>query len=161
PLIAFRDYHSLTHENRAIDGRIENLRGLVKVTPYQGLPSFYLAHNGAEITASGDWYRNFEYDAERERGLDFTEYLFNPLVMKFDLSSGSAAIVASTELRDAKKAAVYQKAEIARREKLTATSPIPDSFAQVLAAAADQYIVARSEGKTIIAGYHWFSDWGR
>ena len=36
---------------------------------------------------TGDWYRNFEYDAERERGLDFSEDLFNPLVLRFDLDA--------------------------------------------------------------------------
>jgi len=30
-----------------------------------------------------------------------------------------------------------------------------------LVAAADHYIVDRGDGKTIVAGYHWFTDWGR
>jgi len=41
------------------------------------------------------------------------------------------------------------------------SSPLEDEFASSLAAAADQYIVARGDQKTVIAGYHWFSDWGR
>jgi predicted glycogen debranching enzyme len=40
-------------------------------------------------------------------------------------------------------------------------SPIDDSFTQSLAAASDQYLVSRGDEKTVIAGYHWFSDWGR
>jgi predicted glycogen debranching enzyme len=40
-------------------------------------------------------------------------------------------------------------------------SPIEDSFAQSLAAASDQYLVSRGDEKTVIAGYHWFGDWGR
>ena len=40
-------------------------------------------------------------------------------------------------------------------------SPIEDSFVRSLAAAADQFIVSRGDQKTVIAGYHWFSDWGR
>ena len=77
PLIAFRDYHSTTHENGAINGEAEQRPGLATVTPYQGLPSLHLAHNAGEVRKAGDWYRNFEYDAERERGLDFAEDLFN------------------------------------------------------------------------------------
>ena len=35
--------------------------------------------------------------------------------------------------------------------------PLP----RILTSAADQYIVSRGDKKTVIAGYHWFSDWGR
>src|SRR5438309_1826022 len=85
PLIAFRDYHSTTHENGAINRDVEERSDLASVSPYQGLPSLYLAHNSLDLRKTGDWYRNFEYDAERERGLDFSEDLFNPLVLRFDL----------------------------------------------------------------------------
>ncbi len=162
PLIAFRDYHGTTHENGAINAAVEQQNGVVSVTPYQGLPSLYLAHNATELRKTGDWYRNFEYDAERERGLDFQEDLFNPLVFKFDLRlRRQATIIASTEQRDASQAAVYGQKEIARRSRVSATSPVNDVFARALTSAADQYIVSRSKEKTVIAGYHWFSDWGR
>jgi predicted glycogen debranching enzyme len=42
-----------------------------------------------------------------------------------------------------------------------APCPLEDSFVQTLAAAADQYIVSRGDQRTVIAGYHWFGDWGR
>src|SRR5271157_1847371 len=71
PLIAFRDYHSTTHENGAINPSVEERSGLASIAPYQSLPSLHLAHNAVELRKTGDWYRNFEYDAERERGLDF------------------------------------------------------------------------------------------
>ena len=65
---------------------------------------------------AGNWYRNFEYDAERERGLDFSEDLFNPLILRFDLDPRRpATVIASTERRDAAQAAEFRKAEIARR----------------------------------------------
>src|SRR5215469_2987371 len=86
PLIAFRDYHSLTHENGAINGRVDTQRGLIRVLPYVGLPSLYLANDAVEIESTGHWYRHFEYDAERERGLDFQEDLFNPCLLRFDLN---------------------------------------------------------------------------
>jgi glycogen debranching enzyme len=78
-LIAFRDYHATTHENGALDPRFEIGANSVKMTPYAGLPSLYLNHSGADIQPAGYWFRNFEYDRERERGLDFREDLFNPL----------------------------------------------------------------------------------
>jgi len=99
PLIAFRDYHSLTHENAAINGKVDLLEDeLLGMAPYQGLPSLYLANNAAHVESTGHWYRNFEYDAERERGLNFQEDLFNACVLRFDLKRQSPArIVASTQ----------------------------------------------------------------
>ncbi len=162
PLIAFRDYHSTTHENGAINPAVEETPGSARLTPYQGLPLLHLGHNAVELQRTGAWYRNFEYDAERERGLDFQEDLFNPLVLRFDLRLGrQASIIASTEQPDAAKAGEYRQAEISRRKNASTTSGLTDDFARTLAAAADQYIVSRGDQKTVIAGYHWFSDWGR
>jgi len=139
PLIAFRDFHATTRENAALDPRFETGNGWVKLTPYAGLPSLYLNYAGAQVHASGTWYRNFEYDRERERGLDFREDLFNPLVLVFN--GPRLVVVASTE---------PAPAQFERRKTTSA-----------LAAAADQFIVRRGEQHTIIAGYHWFGDWGR
>lgn len=162
PLIAFRDYHSTTHENGAINSAVAEQPGLTSVMPYQGLPSLHLAHNAVELRKAGDWYRNFEYDAERERGLDFSEDLFNPYVLRFDLRlRRQASTIASTELRDVAKVVEYRQAEITRRRNARLSCICEDDFAQTLAAAADQYLVSRGDQKTVIAGYHWFSDWGR
>jgi predicted glycogen debranching enzyme len=162
PLIAFRDYHSTTHENDAINFAVEESPGLASVSPYQGLPTLHLAHNAVELRRTGEWYRNFEYDVERERGLDFSEDLFNPLVLRFDLSlRRPTTVIASLEKHDAAQAFEYRRAEITRRQKTMAASSLADGFVQDLAAAADQYIVSRGSQKTVIAGYHWFSDWGR
>jgi len=162
PLIAFRDYHSTTHENGAINAAVEQRPGLASVAPYQGLSSLHLAHNAVELRKTGNWYRNFEYDVERERGLDFSEDLFNPFVLRFDMRvRREASVIASTEQHDVAQAAEYRQAEITRRRHVAISSPAEDTFAQTLAAAADQYIVSRGDQKTVIAGYHWFSDWGR
>lgn len=161
-LIAFRDYHSSTHENGAINRAVEEGPGLASVTPYQALPSLHLAHNAVEMRRTGDWYRNFEYDAERERGLDCSEDLFNPLALRFDFRiRRQASIIASTEQRNVGKVVEHRQSEIMRRRNAKASCPVEDDFAQTLAAAANQYIVSRGDQKTIIAGYHWFSDWGR
>jgi predicted glycogen debranching enzyme len=162
PLIAFRGYHSLTYENSALNPAVRERSGLASVTPYHGLPSLHLAHNAIELRKTCDWYRNFEYDAERERGLDCSEDLFNPFALCFDLRlRRQASIIASTEQRDVTQAVEYRQAEITRRRKAIVASPIEDGFAQSLAAASDQYLVSRGGEKTIIAGYHWFGDWGR
>jgi predicted glycogen debranching enzyme len=162
PLIAFRDYHDTTHENGALNPSLQEEQGLTAVAPYEGLPALYLAHNAAESKRTGNWYRNFEYDAERQRGLDFTEDLFNPCVLRFDLNCcRDASVIASTERRDVAGIGECRLTELARRRSAADSAPVDDDFARGLAAAADQFIVSRGAQKTVIAGYHWFSDWGR
>jgi predicted glycogen debranching enzyme len=158
PLIAFRDYHATAHENGAINGDIEVMPGLVKCSPYQGCPDLYVAHSTAEVQRAGDWYRNFEYDVEQERGLDYREDLFHPFTLKF---ADSATILASIEPKVVENTAKLRVFELERRRSVAGTAPADDPFAVALTRAADQFLVARGEGSTVIAGYHWFSDWGR
>ncbi len=162
PLIAFRDHHSLTHENTALNAKVEIGEGAATITPYAGLPSLHMAHTATMLEPAGHWYRNFEYDAERERGLDFTEDLFNPCVLRFDLCRGQdVTVLASTEHVNVADADKYRQAELARRSAVAARSPVNHDFVQALTSAADSYIVPRGHQKTVIAGYHWFGDWGR
>jgi predicted glycogen debranching enzyme len=162
PLIAFRNYHSLTHENGSLNHRVETEPGLASMSPYADLPTLHLGHDAVEVQSGGNWYRNFEYDAERERGLDFVEDLFNPCLLRFDLrSTTQATIIASTERREVAQANEYRRSEISRRRADVMRSPVEDDFVKTLTAATDQYIAARGDQKTVVAGYHWFSDWGR
>src|SRR4051794_1741363 len=73
PLIAFRDYHSTTHQNGSLNPALEIEPGRVVSSPYEGCPKLNFAHNGADIQRGGDWYRNLEYSVEKERGLDYQE----------------------------------------------------------------------------------------
>ena len=162
PLIAFRDYHSLTHENSVINATFSSEPGLIELTPYEGVPRMYLAHDADAVEDTGQWYRQFEYCAEQQRGLDYREDLFNPIVFRFDLSKRpTAVIIASTERHSVGDATGLSKAEIARRKAVAGSSPREDDLVRSLAMAADQFIVARNGKKSVIAGYHWFSDWGR
>ncbi len=161
PLIAFRDFHSLTRENPKINQAVTLEPNIAVVSPYYGLPVLYLAHNAATVATDGEWFLNFQYRAERERGLDFTEDLFSPCSLHFDLTTAPATFVASTERNDASRVTEMRAAEIRRRESITAQSPAPDEVTKTLIRAADQFIVARQSDNTVIAGYPWFSDWGR
>ena len=159
PLIAFRDYHSTTHENDALNPNVESENGLVTCRTYSDLPPLHLAHDPADIDRNGFWYRNFQYAIEQERGLDFSEDLFSPCAFTFDLTKkAKVSIVASTERRDVSKAGSYRRSEVERR---TRSGNRGNQFVAALSVAADQFIVARERCKTVIAGYHWFADWGR
>jgi predicted glycogen debranching enzyme len=160
PLIAFRDYHATTHENRALNRAIETDGDNLRITPYAGLPSLYLAHQG-DIHDSGYWYRNFEYERECERGLEFHEDLFNPFTLILDFSRRRThAVIASTSAIQLAAAEGLRNSEIERRRMIACSVP-ETQLTRKLALAADQFIVKREDNHTVIAGYPWFTDWGR
>lgn len=162
PLIAFRDFHATTHANDGIDRNVTVGDGVASMTPYRGLPTLHVAHDARRVDASGDWYRSFEYAVERARGLDFREDLYQPFTLHFDVgAAGRATIVAGTEPRRAADAGALVRAERERRAALLADVPQGDLLQRTLVAAADQYVVRRGAGKSVIAGYPWFGDWGR
>jgi predicted glycogen debranching enzyme len=154
PFIAFRDFHQTTHANSALNAYVETRDGRASVKPYPDLPALHFAHDAEKIVSNGGWFFNFEYSEEAARGLDYHEDLFNPFTMSFDLSRRiQATVIASTERHAAADAANFRISEINRRKALRPSEPF--GFA------ADQFIVDRASGKSVIAGYHWFGDWGR
>ncbi len=165
PLLAFRDYHSLARERNTIDANVLFENCSVTFKPFSELPAISFAHSAGEVEQTGYWYRNLEYNVERERGFDFTEDLFNPMALKFDLMRRSKVdLIASTERRNVGEVAdinQLQEKEVQRRLLISTASPADDEFVRSLVQAADQFVVARGDQKTVIAGYHWFSDWGR
>ena len=160
PLLSFSDYHHLQHEDAKFDVRYETSDNLVKVHPYAEMPPLYFSHNADKIEDTGFWYRNFEYALENERGFDLHEDLLQPFSLKFDLHE-TATVIASLEQVNLTNVANYELAEVRRRNDLIETAGAKDDFTKQLVLAADQFIVARGEGQTVIAGYPWFSDWGR
>lgn len=160
PLLAFRDHHHLRREDEQFRLMVDTGAGYASFKTFPCDTTLYLSHNASSFEFVNDWYRNFEYAIERERGFDFTEDLLQPCVISFDLSS-PANIIASTELQHTDEIAILEMAEIERRESLNKLADASDDLSKQLVLAADQFVVRRGEGHTIIAGYHWFSDWGR
>lgn len=158
PFFAGRDYHALHHENAVFRFAPEPDGAALRWTPYPGVPGVRSLAN-AQYTHEPDWYRSFLYTAERERGLDAVEDLAAPGVLTWDLTAGEAVwileavgdLTAPQALGDAPRlVAEWRAAERARR-----------AFPSRLHRAADAYVVHRGSGRTILAGYPWFTDWGR
>jgi predicted glycogen debranching enzyme len=149
PFLSGRDYHALHHENAAFRFAAEETPGRIVWRPYDGVPEITAQHNGA-YEPQPHWYRSFLYEEERARGLDHVEDLAAPGVLRFDLERGKAVLVltAGTGAVDPAK---LRAAEQERRRR----------FPSRLHRAADDYIVRRGPGASIVAGYPWFADWGR
>jgi len=151
PLVAGRDYHSLLHEHAGYGPRVDAAgTGLLRWQTAAGGPALYFGHpEAAGVAAAGHWYRDFVYATERERGLDAREDLYQPFVLELDLQR-PARVVVSRDGRAAQDAEVLLAAEHERRSRVT-----------VAARAASAFLVQRGERTTVIAGYPWFTDWGR
>ncbi len=163
PFMTGRDYHSLTHANNQMTEKFEFENDVFVARLYEGLPDLFLSVPGAAFEARPDWYFNFEYLVEKARGQDFQEDLFTPGVFKCQLKAGDKlGVIASTQNPKDRDAFSLFAQEKERRQKLISEMPVVDETTKTLGLAADQFIVQRgSELKTIIAGYHWFTDWGR
>src|SRR5262245_15389157 len=119
------------------------------------------------------------YRVEKSRGYEHEGGLWSPGVIRIELERGEdCGVIASVESWPVVRALSFADcidAELNRREKLLAISKTSDDFSAQLVLAADQFLVrpyARSadeararaagdEPRTVIAGYHWFTDWGR
>jgi predicted glycogen debranching enzyme len=158
PFLSGRDYHSLHHENTACRREAKTADGLVIWQPYADLPAVMSRSNG-RYDHRPDWYRSFLYTAERERGLDAVEDLYTPGELTFDLSRAEAVWRLEARTSDSPTAAadVLALIERARADERARRA----AFASPLARAADAYLVERGAGRTIVAGYPWFTDWGR
>jgi predicted glycogen debranching enzyme len=159
PFLSGRDYHALHHENPSCDFTAAVDGERVRWRPYAGVPGVVATSNG-RYAHEPDWYRGFLYTEERARGLDCVEDLAAPGVFHFDLTTGEAVLLLAVEgSEDAAERArtVGPRAwglRAAERRRRAA-------FASRLERSADAYIVARGDGRTIVAGYPWFTDWGR
>lgn len=166
PLIAFRDFHALAHENHALDGRTIDERRtadavVTRITPYSGLPTLSVHHDGAASRDGACWYRNVEYLAELDRGLDFREDLYCIGTIEFVVSPERPAwLVASIQDDSDWDFVRVVSAEAVEQERRRGSER--DPMVARLSAAADSFLARRANGQpTIIAGYPWFADWGR
>jgi predicted glycogen debranching enzyme len=159
PLLSGRDFHATHHENSTFRHEPEVCSHALRWRPYEGVPSLLALSNG-EYRHTPDWYRNFFYAEEAARGLDAEEDLAAPGVFHFDVAEQEALWVVSADLPG--KLALEQESvrELVSRLRQSERQR-RSGFKAPLERAADQYLVRRGQGRTLIAGYPWFGDWGR
>lgn len=161
PLCSSRDYHGLCKANDSMYTGFLFENGLFRTKNYQNSPELFISVPGSSFSPAQQWYFNFEYAIEQNRGLDFREDLFNHGVFEVEMNTGDTlGVILSTQDPTGKSASQLLHREEKRRETLI--RKYKDADLQTLLLAADQFIVRRgTELKSVIAGYHWFSDWGR
>jgi predicted glycogen debranching enzyme len=166
PLCTWRDYHS--HSRGGWNVNVCEIADGFDVEAFAGARRYRVICDNARFVRDEAWHWNFRHRAETARGLDDREDLYRPGRFTLQLSQGEqATVVISTEAETRKDVTRLQQTihaqQKARCNHLPADAP---DWIRQLALAADQFIVERYQhdkpaGKTIIAGYPWFSDWGR
>jgi predicted glycogen debranching enzyme len=165
PLVTYRDFHSHGRGQRPFRAVAEG--PACTVTAFDGALPYRLAMSTGRYQAADLWYWNFLHREEFERGLDALEDLWGPGTFHADLSVGEPVFFTATaEETPPTPGDEVQGALIRRSRHLIAALPkSAPPWVCMLATASDQFIVQRG-GKSmgsasVIAGYPWFSDWGR
>ncbi len=170
-LVNYRDYHGSTH-TRDWQMSIDAVENGIRVTAFGEAVPLYLLSDLPSASPAHEWYYEFDLARERDRGLDDREDHLHAATFDATLQPGeSLTFVASTEMYPELngKAALDLRRSCDQKllewkDKHIAKAS-PDWIHQLILA-ADQFIVSRPlpdepDGQTIIAGYHWFGDWGR
>ena len=154
---------------------IEKIGRGLRVVAFEGATPFYLLNATAEAEPAHDWYRNFCLSIARHRGLDDHEDHLHAGTFRATLNPGeSVTIVLSTESAPELDGDAAWRARRAHEEELlekwqaanAGVAAKTPGWIQQLVLAADQFIVRRPlhddpAARSVIAGYHWFGDWGR
>jgi len=160
PLITARGYHQLSHASEAMHWDVDINADNFHNRP-DGIHDVFIQVPNANYIQHPQWYYQFLYKEERARGLDDHEDLFNHGEFNVSLKEGDRfGIIISTQPTEGRNALALFDAEHQRKHALIEKEK--DEFVQQLMLAADQFIVQRDNDlKTVIAGYHWFTDWSR
>jgi predicted glycogen debranching enzyme len=166
PLCTYRDYHAHSRGGWSLAVATEE-RGC-RVTAFPGARPYRVLTDRGEFSAEPDWYWNFHHRSEAERGLDAEEDLFRPGTFRLRLEPGeTVTLVATAEADFEAPDAALEREQKRRRALLRSGAETAPQWVRRLTLAADQFIVRRSDaegklqGTSVIAGYPWFSDWGR
>ncbi len=167
PLVNFRDYHG-DSSRFAMRFRQSPFSGGTSIKPYDlELDIVLKCSEGQYVPVEQCWFENMFYAVEQERGLQAKEDHYIP--GSFEISVGAWSEKTFTFIGTVEKNKDYPdgrqliEAEKARVAALVEKAGYRDEFACALVKAADNFIAYREStgAKTILAGYPWFTDWGR
>jgi predicted glycogen debranching enzyme len=160
PLLSGRDTHALHRENPDFRFEARESDGRITWRPYGSLPAVAALANGP-YAHRPVWYRNFLYEEERARGLDHLEDLASPGEFVWDLTRGEAVLIFTAEGHASTPPAIGPAPDQRLGELRVSERRRRRRFRSRLERAGSDYLVRRGDGKTVVAGYPWFADWGR
>ncbi|MDH5585270.1 MAG: amylo-alpha-1,6-glucosidase [Nitrospirota bacterium] len=170
--VNYRDYHGTTLDNLPEFSRTA-IRNGWHILPNGGTP-FIVSTSDGVIESAHTWYQNYDLLLERERGLSDREHHLHIGTWYIELNPGEDITWMASTHTD-RPLPASSSIDLRRDHEHTLlishgtskkTSTPRPPWIQQLILAADQFIASRTlssgdTGHTIIAGYHWFGDWGR
>ena len=172
-LVNYRDYHGSTRGEGWQMG-VEPVPGGLRVVAFKGARPFVLLAEGAEVFPAHAWHYGFRLACEEERGLDsredhlhagtFRATLRHGGAMTLVLSADEAASLDGEQALGRRRR--HEEKLLSRWRRAYPAARQAPAWVQHLVLAADQFVVRRPleedpDGMSVIAGYHWFGDWGR
>jgi predicted glycogen debranching enzyme len=171
-IVDYRDYHGRTTATPWAT-TYETIDQGMRVTAFPGARPLTLRAGAGDVSIANQWYTGFDLARERERGLQDHEDHLHAVTFRAQVKPGESLIlVASTDDAARPDPAALDRRRGYEKGVLRAwsdTRPPGESvpaWVSQLVLAADQFVVTRhsdvgADGRTVIAGYHWFGDWGR
>ncbi len=169
-LVNCRDHHAVTPRG-AWTPQVAPIEHGLQVTAFDGVPPLYLLADHGQTVPCCTWREGVFLGVEDERGLPALDAHCEVGLFRLRLEAGQAVtFVASTEpAPDLDGAAAYTRRRAHEADLLARAAPcldLSDPAAARLVLAADPFIVRRAlpgdpDGRSVIAGYPWFGDWGR
>jgi predicted glycogen debranching enzyme len=114
----------------------------------------HFLHNAIDYHPLAIWYHNFYYTEEKRRGYDYLEDLYSPGILEFDLTSKSGILSVRAQVPFAEGTSVADNFESLKAQEYQLRGSQVEKGIQ-------HFLVSSKNGKSIIAGYPWFTDWGR
>jgi predicted glycogen debranching enzyme len=172
PFLVYKDYHTEQHRWDGFKADYTTTSaGSLRFVDFDGAHPTYMRltpSNSFQFHAISGWFYNYEHARELERGLDHLEDLYCPGRYDGMLAPGkSVTFVVSLDEENLAEPSISHAKEISRQGRLlslAAEESTTESDLRRLVIAADQFVIEKSDTvarATIIAGYPWFTDWGR
>lgn len=161
PFFTGRDHHQLSKESPRFDQRSRWNEGVLTVDCPEG-PTLLVFPEDGKFTAGPTWYKNQKYLAEERRGLEAQEDTWTPGVFRLSLATGTSKhVVFAVGRTSFNGLSQWEEEERDQRRKIAKGSLVRGPLGAALSTAADQFVVTRGDGLSVIAGYPWFGDWSR
>lgn len=166
-----RNFHTQTKRNAGADHHFSNhSRPLRDRIGFEFTPAsdrqLRVYSDAGQYHHEAEWSENIPHPIEQTRGHEPSGDCYSPGWFDIPLPRGASAHVVLTAdpalpADDTVKEFALARRAAEQRSIQAASLPDQDWFARRLISAIHAFVVRRGQGKTIIAGYPWFLDWGR
>lgn len=164
PLFVYRDFHKVEMERGDHKYFVKYMGHTQSIRACEGAEKLYFKHTHGIFRESRCWNKNLQYRVDKERGNEYSEDLYSVGYLENELPAGESMYLVFTldAQMCSKDPAQLKAAELSRLDELV-TGEHADPFVRDLIRSADQFMVHRAStgSSSVIAGYHWFGDWGR